>query len=355
MDGGADNHYNCPIVTSYPETIKHNTDAIVHDGFDFMMPFLPMDREIALADRLVEEFGLRGVEESLIRSAVKTAWLEKANAKADIRLEGEKTVKWLEDNDRIGIVLAGRPYHVDPEINHGLTGIITGGLGMAVLTEDSISHLGQAKHPLRVLDQWAYHSRLYSAAEVVGQHKNLELVQLTSFGCGVDAVTADQVQEILAAQGKIYTLVKIDEGNNLGAIRIRMRSLKAALEEREKQHKTLRKKDTTIHREPFTLEHKAKHTILAPQMSPIHFDFYEAGFRAMGYNVTILPTVDTAAIDEGLKHVNNDACYPSILVVGQIMEALKSGEYDVNNTSVFLSQTGGGCRASNYIAFLEKP
>lgn len=350
---GADNHFNCPVVTSYPETIAHNTDAIVHGEFEMMRPFLPMFNEEKLADRLVEELAVKGISEEEVRHATQLAWAEKQKAKKDIRDEGERVIKWLEDNDRVGIVLAGRPYHIDPEINHGLTNIITN-LGMAVLTEDSVSHLANAKHPLRVLDQWAYHSRLYSAAEVVGAHKNLELVQLTSFGCGVDAVTADQVQELLAGHGKIYTLVKIDEGNNLGAIRIRMRSLKAALDEREKQHKTIKKKDTTVKRVSFTKEHKANHTILAPQMAPIHFDLYDAAFKAMGYNVVILPTVDHKAIDEGLKHVNNDACYPSILVIGQIMEALKSGKYDVNNTSVFLSQTGGGCRASNYIGFLRK-
>lgn len=349
----ADNHYNCPIVTSYPETIKHNTDAIVNGEIDYMMPFLPMDEELRLAQRLAEEFALRGVEEELVHKAVNKAWEEKQKAKVDIRTEGERVLKWLKDNDRVGIVLAGRPYHIDPEINHGLTNIITN-LGMAVLTEDSISHLGTAGHPLRVLDQWAYHSRLYSAAQVVGENKNLELVQLTSFGCGVDAVTADQVQEILAGHGKIYTLVKIDEGNNLGAIRIRMRSLKAALDERKKQQKSVKKKDTSTVKVPFTKKDKKVHTVLAPQMAPIQFDLFQDGFRAMGYNVEILPTVDHHAIDEGLKHVNNDACYPSILVVGQIMEALKSGRYDVDNTSIFITQTGGGCRASNYVGFLRK-
>jgi predicted CoA-substrate-specific enzyme activase len=350
---GADNNYNCPIVTSYPETIKHNTDAIVNNEVELMSPFLPMEEPERLAVRLFEEFEIKGHLEAEVLEAARLAWQEKEKTRVDIQQEGERVIKWLEDNDKIGMVIGGRPYHVDPEINHGLTNIITG-LGMAVLTEDAICHLSQVKRPLRVLDQWAYHSRLYAAAEVVGKHKQLEMVQLTSFGCGVDAVTADQVQEILARHGKIYTLIKIDEGSNLGAIRIRMRSLKAALEERLKQKKSLHKEEIETTRVPFTKAHKAKHTIIAPQMSPIHFDLYEVGFRALGYNVVVLPMVDNKAIDVGLTYVNNDACYPSILVIGQIMEALKSGDYDLDQVSVFMSQTGGGCRASNYVGFIRK-
>lgn len=349
----ADNNYNCPIVTSYPETIKHNVDALEQSNIAFINPFLPMDDEMRLAERLYEELSSLNISKAEIIKAAKAAWNEKINFQLDIANKGEEVLEILEKTGMKGIVLAGRPYHIDPEINHGLTNIITS-LGMAVLTEDSVAHLKDAVRPLRVLDQWAYHTRLYAAAELVGNTDSLELVQLTSFGCGVDAVTSDQVHEILHSHGKIFTLIKIDEGNNLGAIRIRMRSLKAAMDERDKR---LVKHKKPVYKEQklvFTKEHKKNHTIIAPQMSPIHFELYQAGFRKLGYNVVILPNVDSGAIDEGLKYVNNDACYPSILVVGQIMKALKSGLYDLNNTSVFISQTGGGCRASNYISFIRK-
>lgn len=347
------NHYNCPIVTSYPETIKHSLELIEEKKVNFMNPFLPMDQENRLAERLIEEFEPLGITKEEILSATKSGWEEKLKVREDIKQKGEEVIKYLDTTGQRGIVLGGRPYHVDPEINHGLTNIITN-LGMAVLTEDSVSHLKEVSRPLRVLDQWAYHSRLYAAAEYVGTKDNLELVQLTSFGCGVDAVTSDQVQEILNSYGKIFTLIKIDEGNNLGAIRIRMRSLKAALDERDKNGIKPKRKEIINNKLIFTKKNKKTHTILAPQMSPMHFEFYQAGFRNLGYNVVILPEVDNGAIDEGLKYVNNDACYPSILVTGQIMKALKSGEYDLNNTSIFISQTGGGCRASNYIAFIRK-
>lgn len=350
---GADNNYNCPIVTSYPETIKHNVDALEHSDVLFMNPFLPMDDEIRLAERLCEEFKMFGISKEEIFKAAKAAWNEKIAFQLDIANKGEEVIELLKQTGVKGIVLAGRPYHIDQEINHGLTNIITT-LGMAVLTEDSVAHLMDAVRPLRVLDQWAYHTRLYAAAEVVGNNDALELVQLTSFGCGVDAVTSDQVHEILHNHGKIYTLIKIDEGNNLGAIRIRMRSLKAAMDERIKRAVIPKKHVYHEIKLPFTKEHKETHTIIAPQMSPIHFELYQAGFRKLGYNVVVLPNVDSGAIDEGLKYVNNDACYPSILVVGQIMKALKSGIYDLHHTSIFISQTGGGCRASNYISFIRK-
>ena len=349
----AENNYNCPIVTSYPETIKHNVEAIEEKNVLFMNPFLPLDDIGKLTKRLIQELKIFNIPDDEIKIAVLKAVEEKNKFKEDIRNKGQETIKYLDENSKKGIVLAGRPYHIDPEINHGLQKIITD-LGMAVLTEDSISHLSNLERPLRVLDQWVYHSRLYDAAQYVSQKENLELVQLTSFGCGVDAVTSDQVHEILNQYNKIYTLIKIDEGNNLGAIRIRMRSLKAAMDEREKR---TNKPEVNILNEEkviFTKAMRKKHTIIAPQMSPIHFDLVQQAFISADYNMVILPSVDNKAIEEGLKCVNNDACYPSIIVVGQMMNALKSGKYDLDNTSLIISQTGGGCRASNYIAFLRK-
>jgi predicted nucleotide-binding protein (sugar kinase/HSP70/actin superfamily) len=204
------------------------------------------------------------------------------------------------------------------------------------------------------VDQWVYHTRLYKAAEFTAQNPNLELIELNSFGCGLDAVSTDQVREIVEGFGRIYTVLKIDEITNLGAARIRIRSLIAAINERAAKNIEGEKKDYTVHRVIFTQEMKKNHTILAPQMSPIHFRFLVPAFNKGGYNVEILPSVDKEAIDEGLKCVNNDACYPSIIVVGQMMNALKSGKYDLNNTSIMITQTGGGCRATNYIAFIRK-
>lgn len=352
-DKCANNCYNCPIVTSYPEVIKNNVEELKTKEIRFMNPFFSLNNRKILTKRIFQEFKNFNITLKEVKNAADAAWEEYDKFKEDIRKKGEEVIKYLDNTGKKGVVLCGRPYHIDPEINHGLPNIITG-FDMAVLTEDSISHLGNLDRDLRVVDQWMYHTRLYNAAEYVTKKSNLELIQLNSFGCGLDAVTSDQVQEILQAKDKIFTLLKIDEVNNLGAIKIRIRSLKAALMEREKSLYNPKNSNYKYDDVIFNKSMKKAHTILAPQMSPIHFELVEEAFKASGYNVEILPTVDNEAIEEGLKYVNNDACYPSIIVIGQMIHALKSGKYDLNNTSVIITQTGGGCRATNYIGFLKK-
>jgi len=182
----------------------------------------------------------------------------------------------------------------------------------------------------------------------------LEYVQLNSFGCGLDAVTTDEVKNILTKAWKIYTSLKIDEVNNLGAARIRIRSLIAAIEDRAEKNVQIHKGDASLKRIVFTKEMKKDYTILIPQMAPIHFELIETGVRACGYNVKLLRECTPHTVETGLKYVNNDACYPSILTTGQMIEALESGEYDPNKTALIMSQTGGGCRATNYIGFIRK-
>lgn len=349
----SDNHFNCPIVSSYPEVIKNNVEALREKNILFLKPFLPYDNKKRLIKRLCQELAFLNISRKEIAASVEKAYREQEAFKADIRRAGEESLRMIRKAGVKGIVLAGRPYHIDPQINHGIPEMINS-LGLAVFTEDSVAHLGKVERPLRVVDQWAYHSRLYAAASFVSTQRDLELVQLNSFGCGLDAVTTDQVQEILGAHGKIYTVLKIDEVNNLGAARIRLRSLKAAILERERKERAIQNGSARCIKVPFLREHREKHTILAPEMSPIHFQFLEEAFNLSGYRVVVLPADDRQAIDEGLKYVNNDACYPSIIVVGQIIGALKSGEYDIHNTSVMITQTGGCCRATNYIAFLRK-
>lgn len=352
-DETAGNHYNCPIVTSYPETIYANIDELKENSIKFYHPFLPIDKPERMKKRIYEKLKAENLSMKEISNAVDKAYMELEKYKSDVRKKGEEAIEYINNHNIKGILLAGRPYHIDPEINHGIPEMIKS-YGFAVISEDSISHLDKVERPTRVVDQWVYHSRLYRAATYVAKCKNIELVQLNSFGCGLDAVTTDQVKEILERFGKIYTVIKIDEISNLGAVRIRIRSLIAAMAEREKRNF----EPVELYKNPkrviFTKEMKKKHTILSPQMSPIHFQFLQVGFEKAGYNVEILPSVDKRAIDEGLRYVHNDACYPSIITVGQIMAALKSGKYDLNNTSVIISQTGGGCRATNYIAFIRK-
>lgn len=357
----AGNCYNCPIVTSYPEVIKNNVETIKEKNIRFIAPFFALDNRKKLlahiCDMFEKEFQISPAETS---AAVQAAFAEADQCRADVRKAGEDALEYIQQTGTKGIVLAGRPYHVDPEINHGIHSMISS-FGFAVLTEDSISHLANIQRPLRIVDQWAYHSRLYAAADFVSKHKDLELIQLNSFGCGIDAVTTDQVAEILQQRGKLYTLLKIDEVNNLSAARIRLRSLISAVEDRERvqeeKNETENEKAPSsyaIKHIPFTKEMKQRHTILAPQMAPAHFELLEAVFNKYGYNFKVLKQPTKHAVDVGLKYVNNDACYPSIIVVGQLIEALQSGEYDLENTTVIITQTGGGCRATNYIGFLRK-
>ena len=352
---GAQNHYNCPIVVSYPENLKNNVGAVADGEVRYIRPFLAFTSEKIAADRLAalckEEWGIDGKE---VRAAVHKAWEEQQRAKSDVRAEGQKALQWMAENHARGIVLAGRPYHIDPEINHGIPEMIAS-YDLAVLTEDSLPIDFTPERPLRVNDQWVYHSRLYSAAEFVRNREDLELIQLNSFGCGLDAVTTDQVCEILEGSNKLYTVLKIDEVNNLGAARIRIRSLLAAMNQRQARGIRPQPKPAAYHRSEFTKEmYQSGYTILAPQMSPIHFDLLEPIFKKYGYHIEVLANDNRAAIDMGLKFVNNDACFPSITVVGQIMDAVLSGKYDTDKLAVMMTQTGGCCRASNYVGFIRR-
>ncbi|MCI6273780.1 MAG: 2-hydroxyacyl-CoA dehydratase [Coriobacteriaceae bacterium] len=405
-DDTATNHYNCPIVMSYPQALGLNVDELSDSSVEYLAPFVPYDDKRELKRRLYELISVQRekdaakgkgrfkgshITRSEIDEAVNAAWQADLDFKDVMHRAGDEALAWMEEHNARGIVLAGRPYHNDPEINHAIPELVHS-FGFAVLTEDSVAHKMSPERPIRVVDQWMFHSRLYRAARFVATRNDLDLIQLFSFGCGLDALTTDQVQEILEASGKIYTVLKIDQVSNLGAARIRIRSLMAALKEQqerleertaegeakevepvgvrladgslERARKTDLSRRTPVYRTAesaafqkvrYTKEMQdARYTILAPQMSPVHFELVEVLLRDYGYNMVLLPSVDQGAVDAGLKYVNNDICYPSILTVGQIMEAIESGKYDLSRTAVLISQTGGGCRATNYIALIRK-
>ena len=347
------NHYNCPIVTSYAENIKNNVEELKDESISFLNPFLAFDNKEALKKRLYQELQCWGkVSKHDIDVAVEAAYKEANQVRLDIQKKGEEVLEYLEREDKQGIVLCGRPYHIDSEINHGIPELITS-YGVAVLTEDSISHLSKVERPLIVSDQWMYHSRLYRAANYAKNNNRLEIIQLNSFGCGLDAVTTDCVNDILRKSGRIYTVLKIDEVNNLGAARIRIRSLLSAVEVRRKNQILPKASSSAIKRVEFTEDMK-DYTILCPQMTPIHFDLLLPALEVSGLHIEILPEPTKSCVDLGLKYVNNDACYPSVIVVGQLMEAVLSGQYDTDKLALVITQTGGGCRASNYIGFIRR-
>lgn len=490
-----DNHYNCPVVANYPVVIGANMPELREEGVRYMRPYFNMANHELMIDRIVEEFAWADVTREEAETAVKAAYAENEVFKHDVQMEGLKALAYMKEHNCRGIVLAGRPYHIDPEVNHGIPETICA-LGMVVLSEDSICdlqpgqklalseflaegeedprkknangfrHVGDrkvTKMPLRVTNQWAYHSRLYAAANFVASYPGLELVQLNSFGCGLDAITTDQVSEILADKADVYTMLKIDEVSNLSAAKIRLRSLKAAVEERERNHKRAvaasmptkqdqpgnadavadakakldevkaqlkaaeaelkaaetaaikqagqggfrktgsaaptpgrqimldtvmkanpklteavkaasrraaengigesREGKKTAHnsatmskyanRIPFGKDMK-DYTIVAPQMSPIHFSLVESVIRSGGYKFDILKHASRDDVEIGLKYVNNDACYPAIMVIGQLVNAILEGKYDPDTTALAITQTGGMCRATNYFGLIRK-
>ena len=429
-----DNHYNCPVVANYPVVIGANMPELREEGVRYMRPYFNMANHELMVDRIVEEFAWANVTREEAETAVKAAYAENEVFKHDVQMEGLKALAYMKEHDCKGIVLAGRPYHVDPEINHGIPETICA-LGMVVLSEDSICELQPGeklnlseflaegeedprkknasgfrhvddrtvtKMPLRVTNQWAYHARLYAAAHFVASYPGLELVQLNSFGCGLDAITTDQVSEILTDKADVYTMLKIDEVSNLGAAKIRLRSLKAAVEERERNKKNdgFRKTgteaptpgrqvmlDTVMKANPKLTEsvkaaskraagngssahntatmskyanripfgkNMKDYTIVAPQMSPIHFSLVESVIRSGGYKFDILEHASREDVETGLKYVNNDACYPAIMVIGQLVDAILEGKYDPDHTALAITQTGGMCRATNYFGLIRK-
>ena len=356
-----DNNYHCPMVISYPELIRNNMQDVMGKT-PFYAPFLPLADKKSLVPALVKALKDLPFSKSEISSAVDTAWAEQEKCKADYREMTKKTVSRLVAEQVPTIVLAGRPYHLDSGINHGIPELITS-LGMAVLTEDGVAPLGKDIKHLRVVDQWSYHSRLYHAAEFVSRTEGFQIVELNSFGCGLDSIVADQVKDILSAKHKIHTLLKIDEGTNLGAVTIRLRSLQSVMERSMRKHHNPEAPIETViddtpaydyERVVFTEEMRKTYKILVPQMSPLHFQLLEPVLKSEGYDFDMLPAPTREDVEIGLKYINNDACYPAIIVVGQLMSALLSGKYDVNKTAVIISQTGGGCRATNYIGYLRK-
>ena len=351
----AENNYNCPIVVSYPENLKNNVEAVTDGDVSYLRPFFAMTSEKTAADRLAEFCKKTwDIPEKETRDAVAAAWAEMRRAKDDIRKEGANLLSQMEKEGARGIVLAGRPYHIDAEINHSIPELINS-YGLYVFTEDSLPYDGGSARPLRVVDQWVFHSRLYAAAEFVSKRDDLELLQLNSFGCGLDAVTTDQVCEILEKSNKLYTVLKIDEVNNLGAARIRIRSLLAAMDMRRSCDVKAKPAPITFERTAFTKEmYEQGYTLLAPDMSPVHFKILGPVFKKYGYNVIMLDGTDRKIVDTGLKYVNNDACYPSIVVVGQLMDAVLSGKYDTDKLALLMTQTGGCCRASNYVGFIRR-
>ena len=344
------NHYNCPVVASYAENIRNNMDVLRNENIKFMEPFLPINDPKKMLQRLTEAFASEGIKQSELKEAMEAGYKELEQYREDVRQKGKEILETAKEKNLPVILLVGRPYHLDPEINHGIPEMIQS-YNLAIVSEDSVYHMDTPKDELSIVNQWSYHARLYHAASFAAAHPEINLIQLSSFGCGLDAITTNQVREITEGHQRLYTMIKLDEVSNLGAARIRLRSLLAVLSRR---HVPDYQPIIMAERPHFTHDCKETHTILAPQMAPIHFNLVSHVLNRYGYKVVIPETPKEDSINLGLQYVQNDMCYPAIVVIGQMLQALKSGKYDPNNTSIVLFQTCGACRATNYLNLMRR-
>ena len=346
------NHYNCPVVASYAENIRNNMDVLRNENIEFIEPFLPINNPKKMLQRLteVEFFTADNITSKELKAAMDAGYKELEQYREDVRNKGKEILQTAKEKNLPVILLVGRPYHIDPEINHGIPEMIQS-YNLAIVSEDSVYHMDTPKDELSIVNQWSYHARLYHAASFAAAHPEINLIQLSSFGCGLDAITTNQVREIMEGHQRLYTMIKLDEVSNLGAARIRLRSLLAVLSRR---HVPGYQPIITPERPHFTHECKGTHTILAPQMAPIHFNLISHVLNRYGYQVVIPETPKEDSINLGLQYVQNDMCYPAIVVIGQMLQALKSGKYDPDNTSIVLFQTCGACRATNYLNLMRR-
>lgn len=346
----AGNNFNCPVVASYAENIRNNMDVLRNKNIKFMQPFLPINDPQRMEERLVEAFQSEDIPAGEIRAAMEAGYRELEQYRADVRKKGAEILQIAKERNIPVILLIGRPYHIDPEINHGIPEMIQS-YNLAIVSEDSVYHMDTPEDKLYIVNQWSYHARLYHAASFAAAHPEINLIQLSSFGCGLDAITTNQVREIMEGHQRLYTMIKLDEVSNLGAARIRLRSLLAVLARRHVPDYKPLEIEEHAH---FTPACKETHTILAPQMAPIHFNLITHVLNRYGYNVVIPETPKQEAINLGLRYVQNDMCYPAIVVIGQMLQAIQSGKYDPDRTSIVLFQTCGACRATNYLNLMRK-
>jgi predicted nucleotide-binding protein (sugar kinase/HSP70/actin superfamily) len=228
-EGKSLNHFNCPVVAYYSELLNGNDPALFHHKI--VNPYFDISKKDSTYHALKEALKPYGAKGQQIKQALSLAYQAQQDYEKEIIQKGQEIIKSAREKQMPILVLAGRPYHIDPEINHAIPALITS-LGFALVSEDAIAPLCEKMPPVDVLNQWTYHARLYAAAEVVSKTPDMEFVQLVSFGCGIDAISADEARRILEAKGRLYTMLKIDEVSSLGAVRIRLRSLIAAREEK---------------------------------------------------------------------------------------------------------------------------
>ena len=347
------NSFNCPIVSAYSDVIKSSMNTEKNYGIVLDAPVITFKDQVLLKKSCLEYLSTLGISEQQAEAAVKSAIAAQEQYLHHLEQRGLEILKNAEAEGRRVILLAGRPYHTDPLIEHKISHAIAD-MGVDVITEHAAIHAGQdIYNELNAVTQWAYPNRIFKAADFAGKYgyKGLQMVQLTSFGCGPDAFILDEVQSILSRYNKNLTILKIDDVNNIGSLKLRIRSLIESTN-------TDNYEDKSFEKTPFVttktfMPQDNKRTIIAPYFAEGYSEFVPAMFSLAGYKCINLPMGSQADAETGLKYANNDVCYPATIVIGSILNALNSGRYDPENTAVIITQTGGQCRATNYYSLIK--
>lgn len=347
---GANNSYNCPIVTGYPNLIENSINQLEEKRIQLDTPAFTFKNRNLLKKACYKYLKEFGINHRLFNKAFKVALKAQADYRKALRKRANEVIEKSHNNNKSFVLLAMRPYHIDRQIHHGLPEIIAE-YGLDVITEDSIEFEKENLADVQILTQWNYTNRILAAAKWSARQNNVEFMQANSFGCGPDTVLIDEAREIIESAGKIHTLIRIDEHTTAGSMRLRIRSLAESLKLKNNPGNVTEKERYIT--KPFETE-DSRRRILVPFFSPFHSGYVAAPFAEMGYHVEVLPPSSDASINNGLKYVNNEICYPATLIIGDVITALESGRYDIKDTAIGLSQTGGQCRASNYPALLKK-
>ena len=345
----ADNCFNCPVVSGYSDVIRSVVDPERKHGIPFDMPAITFANLILLRRACSHYLRSLGIGRWKIRNAFRRALEAQANFKQELRAHGEEILRTAQSDERSVVLLLGRPYHLDPLINHKIPDILTQ-FGMDVITEDSVPlDTGEMLNNPHVMTQWEFVNRYYHAARWAAAQDNVEVVQLNSFGCGPDAYILDEVRSILAEYGKNITVLRIDEIESAGSTKLRLRSMVEAL----KQKPTIQNYKARKTTKKFLVEDQQR-TIIVPDFSPFCSPPIVRPFLDLGFEVVTLPPADRASVETGLKYTNNEICYPGIVCLGDLVKALQSGEYDPSKVAVGFSQTGGQCRATSIPSLIKK-
>jgi len=343
------NNFNCPIVTGYPDVIRSAVNPEEKYDIPFDTPVISFSDEKLLKRNCRKYFKTLGIKKRVFEKSFQKALAAQTEFKEKLSQKTSELISKAAAENRNIINMVGRPYHCDSLINHKIPDIISN-LGLDHVTGDLITEM-DFNDNVHVLTQWTYSNRLYRAAKDCNNQSNVELVELNSFGCGPDTIAADEVKAILQTGGKHLTLLRIDEVSSPGSIRLRLRTLVESMKIRDqlKEFSGIRRKNLPVYSEK-----DVSRTTLVPYFADIYSGFITTAFQSLGINIELLPPSDRESMRMGLLYTNNEVCYPGILVVGDIIKALKSGRYDREQISIGITQTGGQCRASNYLSLIKK-